>query len=173
MPPEIDFISSPTGALVVIGVSLVIFGITLAWATRPRHQDRHPAFIAAIGTGIALALINIVALLAGWWTGAWSNVSLVVIGALSALAGTGGFALWLGLYCWLERRVKHPLWVYTCVVLLFIPVVLIADPIQIKRGWFDFGNGYTLWTDVLLGQIVMWLPVVLYELVKRRISRAR
>jgi len=162
MSPEMQFLSSPTGSLIVLTLSLLIFVLTRGWATRHRHEDRRLVFAAALGAGLILAGINVVALQVGWWTGAWSGVSLIVVVALCALAGTGGFALWLGLYRWLERRAHHPLRVYTFIVLLFIPVVLIADPIQIRRGWFEFSGGYTLWTDVLLGQIVMWSPVLLY-----------
>jgi len=91
------------------------------------------------------------ALLAGWWMGAWSGVSLHVVVAR-----------------WLKRRAHHPLQVYAGIVLLFIPVVLIADPIQIRRGWFEFSGGYTIWTDVLLEQAVMWPPVLLYVWLQRR-----
>jgi hypothetical protein len=168
MSPEMQFLSSPSGSLIVLALSPLIFGLTLAWATRPGHEDRRLIFAAAPGAGLTLASINVVALLAGWWTGAWTGVPLIATVALCALAGTGGFALWLGLYRWLERRAHHPLRVYTCIVLLFIPVVLFADPIQIQRGWFQFSGGYTIWTDVLLGQVVMWMPALLYEFLKRR-----
>lgn len=164
-----QFLISPSGSGITVTLSFLIFGLTVVWATRPRHTDRRPAFIAALGSGLLLAAINIVAFSAGWWVGAWSNVSLFTVAALCALAGTGGFALWLGLYRWLERHAHHPLRAYAVIVLLFIPVVLIADPIQIQRRWFEFSGGYTIWTDVLLGQVVMWMPVVLYEWLKRRI----
>lgn len=169
MSPEMQFLSSSIGSVIVLALSLLIFGLTLTWARRAGHEDRRPVFVAALGAGLILAGIDVVALPSGWWTGAWSDVSLIVVVALCALAGTGGFVLWLGSYRWLERHTHHPLWLYTIIVLLFIPVVLIADPIQIQRGWFEFSGGYTIWTDVLLGQVVMWMPVLLYVWLRRRI----
>ena len=168
MAPEIQFLSSPSGSVMVVAVSFLIFGLTAVWATRAGHADRRPAFLSAFVCGFVVAGMDIVAILAGWWPGSWTSVPVVTIVALCVLAGTGGFALWLGVYRVLERRARHPLRVYGLIVLLFIPVVLIADPLQIQRGWFEFGGGYTIWMDVLLGQAVMWLPVMLYVWLRKR-----
>jgi hypothetical protein len=178
MPVEIEFLSSPLGGLAVIVFSLLAFGITAWWAFRGADTDhrasadRRAVFAASLGAALVLAAIDVVALLAGWWVGAWSGVPIITTVALTVLAGTGGFALWLALYRALARRVRRPLLAYACVVLLFVPVVLVADPIQVQRGWFEFAGGYTIWTDVALGQIVMWTPVLLYEALRRRGMRA-
>jgi hypothetical protein len=47
--------------------------------------------------------------------------------------------------------------------LAFIPVVLLADPIQMQRNPFTLGNGYTVWTDAIVGQVVMLSPILAYE----------
>ena len=38
-----------------------------------------------------------------------------------------------------------------------------------QRGQFFMGGGYTILADALLGQLVMWSPMVFYELARRRL----
>jgi hypothetical protein len=36
-----------------------------------------------------------------------------------------------------------------------------------QRGQFSMGNGYTIWADAAVGQVVMWSPVLAYEAIRR------
>jgi len=49
--------------------------------------------------------------------------------------------------------------------------VLLVDPIQMERGQFSMGSGYTIWLDALVGQIVMWSPVLFFEAIRRRLGQ--
>lgn len=162
-PPEIAVLSNPLGSAIIVLVGLLIFGATLHWAWRPGWAERRVVLLAALLTGLTLFVINLVAIGAGWWAGAWQGVFPLSLLAICVLLGTGGWLLWLQGYRWLATHVRHPLLTYTGIALLFMPIVLVADSLQIQRGQFTFGSGYTIWIDVLLGQAVLWLPVLLYE----------
>ncbi len=170
-PPEIQILSNPLGSAIIGLVGLLIFGVTLRWAWRPGSAERRVIFLAALFAGLALFVINLVAIGAGWWAGALDSVFTSSLLAICVLLGTGAWLLWLQGYRWLAARVRRPLLTYAGIVLLFIPVVLIVAPLQIRRGQFRFGGGYTIWTDVLLGQAVMGMPVFLYEGLRRRIRQ--
>ncbi|MBI3943329.1 MAG: hypothetical protein HY326_09980 [Chloroflexi bacterium] len=163
LPPEIRVFVDPVSSIIIFVISLGIFILTLAWAWRRENIQRRRVFIAGLLSALILFLIDVIAINANWWSGALQAVPILSLLSVCVLLGTGGFVLWLGLYRWLEVHTRRPLLVYAGIVLIFIPIVLLVDPIQINRGEFIFSGGYTLWTDVLLGQIVMWIPVLLYE----------
>jgi hypothetical protein len=166
-PPEIAFLASPLGGIITIAVALVAFAATIAWARRPGHPDHWPAVLAATGTSLLVALITLLAVAAGWWQGAFFQVPLPVLLAIDLPFSIAGYTLWLGLYRWLRRHARQPFLIYAAAVLLFIPVVLLADQMSMSRGQFELGGGYTVWTDALVGQAVMLSPAVFYEIFHR------
>jgi len=167
-PPEIAFLTSPLGGLIVIAIAIAVLAATIAWARRPGHPDRRAAVLAATGTSVLVALITLLAVYEGWWQGAFFQVPLPVGLAIYFPFSIAGYTLWLGIYRWLARHTRHPFLIYLGVVLLFIPVVLLVDPVQMSRGQFQMGAGYTVWIDALVGQLVMLSPVVFYEFFLRR-----
>jgi hypothetical protein len=96
-----------------------------------------------------VALITLLAVYADWWQGAFLEVPLPISLAIYFLLSVAGYTLWLVIYHWLARHTHHPFLIYLGVVLLFIPVVLLVDPVQISRGQFQMGAGYTVWIDAL------------------------
>ncbi len=172
MSPEIQFLQSPTGGIITIAAALLLFTLTLLWARGTAHRDRRIAVGAAVGTSVLMMLISIVAVVAGWWQGEFFRIPLIVQAAIFLPFSIAGYTLWLGWYRWLAGRTHYAIWIYAAVVLAFIPVVLLVDPIQMQRGHFTLGGGYTVWTDALAGQVVMWSPVAFYELLRRRFRQA-
>jgi hypothetical protein len=170
LPPEIQFLQSPLGGAIVVSVALAAFALTLVWARRPGHPDRWAAVAAATGTSLLVGLITLIAVAAGWWRGAFFAIPLVVAVAIDLPLSIASYTLWLGGYRWLARQTRHAFLIYAVVVLAFIPVVLLVDPIQMERGEFMMGSGYTIWIDALVGQVVMWSPVLFYEASCRRIG---
>ena len=166
-PPEITFLASPLGGIITIAIALVAFAATIAWARRPGHPDRWAAVLAATCTSILVALITLLAVSAGWWRGAFFQVPLPVLLAIHLPFSIAGYTLWLGLYRWLAGHIRQAFITYAAVVLLFIPVVLSVDPIQMSRGQFEMGGGYTVWMDALVGQVVMLSPAAFYEIFQR------
>ena len=167
-PPEIAFLASSFGGSITIAVAIFAFLVALFWARHPGHPDRWAAILAATGTSALMGLITALAILAGWWQGAFLQIPLPVAFAIYLPFSIAGYTLWLGLYRWLVRSTRHAFLIYVLVVLLFIPVVLFVDPIQMSRGQFEMGEGYTIWMDALVGQLVMLSPVVFYEFFLRR-----
>jgi hypothetical protein len=166
MPPEIQFLASPSGGALVVIVALAAFALVIAWAWRPGRPDRRAAVYAAGATSLLVAVVTVIAVIAGWWQGAYFALPLVVLAAIHLPFSIAGYTAWLGTYRWLAGRTRHAFAIYTAVVLCFIPVIILVDPIQMQRGQFSMGNGYTIWSDAALGQLVMWSPVLAYEAIR-------
>lgn len=167
-PPEIAFLVSPLGSGITIVIAVCAFLAILFWARRPSHSDRWTAVLAATGTSILMAVITLLAVSAGWWQGAFLQVPWSVFLAIYLPFSIAGYTLWLGTYRWLVQHTRRPFLIYAGAVLIFIPVVLVVDPIQISRGQFQMGGGYTVWIDALVGQVVMLSPAIFYEFFRHR-----
>jgi hypothetical protein len=167
MPPEIQFLASPAGGALVGIIALATFAVVIAWTRRPGHPDRVAAVYAAGVTSLLVVAVTLVAVSAGWWQGAFLAVPLIVQAAIFLPFSIAGYTLWLGVYRWLAGRTRHAFVIYAVVVLAFIPVVILVDPVQMQRGQFSMGNGYTIWADAAVGQVVMWSPVLAYEAIRR------
>lgn len=166
-PPEFQFLQSPLGGTLVVIVALAAFAMTLIWARRPGHPNRMAAVYAATFTSVLVVAITIVAVAAGWWQGTFFAIPLIVAAAIDLPLSIAGYTLWLGGYRWLAGKTRRAFLIYIVVVLAFIPVVLLVDPIQMQRNQFTLGNGYTVLTDALVGQVVMLSPVLAYEAIRR------
>lgn len=167
IPPEVQFLSSTVGGVITIVVSLVSFALFLLWVSRPEHEDRWPIFYASVGSAVILAVVSAVAVSAGWWGGAFFSIPLATQIAIYLPLGTVGWALWLATYLWLQDHTRHAFLIYAVIVLSFIPITYISDLINMERGQFILSGGYSIWTDVLIGQVVLWSPVLLYEIFRR------
>jgi F0F1-type ATP synthase assembly protein I len=169
MPPEIEFLASPSGGAIVVISSLLLLRITLLWALRQHNPDRIAALLGGTGTAVLVTVVTFLAMIMGWWQGDFFEIPLIVILAIEVPLQIAGYTLWLSWYRWLRRKTARAPFIYGIIVLLFFPIVLLVDPIQMQRGQFFMGGGYTILADALLGQVVMWSPIVFYELARRRI----
>jgi hypothetical protein len=167
-PPEILFLRSPLGGILVVSAALGLLAVTIRWArTQP---DRLAAFIGGTATAIFITTFTFMAMTFGWWVGSFFEIPIIVLLAIEIPLQIAGYTLWLGWYRWLRRRTTWAWLIYGVVVLLlFVPTVISVDPIQMQRGQFSMGGGYTIWWDVLLGQVVMWMPVAFYEMARNRL----
>ena len=166
-PPEFQFLQSPLGGTLVVIVALAAFAAAIIWARRPGHPDRIASVYAATVTSALVLVITIVAVTAGWWQGTLFAIPLIVAATIDLPLSIAGYTLWLGGYRWLASKTRRAFLIYIVVVLAFIPVVLLVDPIQMQRNQFSLGNGYTVLTDALVGQVVMLSPVLAYEAIRR------
>ena len=169
MPPEIAFLASPRGGAIVVVLSLLLLGVTLLWALRQHNSDRIAALLGGTGTAVLVTAVTLLAMLVGWWQGGFFEVPLIVILAIELPLQIAGYTPWLGWYRWLRSRTARAPLIYGIIVLLFIPIIFLVDPIQMQRGQFFMGNGYTILADAFLGQLVMWSAMIFYELARRRL----
>ncbi|HEX2698109.1 MAG TPA: hypothetical protein VHM28_10405 [Anaerolineales bacterium] len=149
--------------------SLLLLGVTLLWALQPRNPERIAALLGGTGTAVLVTIVTVLAMIMGWWQGGFFEIPLIVILAIELPLQIAGYTLWLGWYRWLRGKTAHASLIYGIIVLLFLPVVLLVDPVQMQRGQFFMGGGYTILADALLGQLVMWSPMIFYELARRRL----
>jgi len=169
-PPEIAFLQSPLGGVIVVALALMAFAVTLLWAWN--HPDRIAAMWGGAGTALLVTIVTFIAMAAGWWQGSYTEIPLIVLLAINLPFQIAGYTLWLGWYRWLRGKSRWAWLIYGVIVfLLFIPTVVFVDPIQMQRGQFSMGSGYTIVWDALLGQFVMWSPVAGYELARKRLVK--
>ncbi len=167
VPPEVQFLSDWRGGALTIAVSLLAFAAMLWWAGRPGAGDRWAVVASGIGAALLVSAITFLAVNRGWWGGAFFTVPLPVQLAIYLPLQAAGYAAWTGGYLWLARRHRHALLLYAAVVLAFIPIIWIADQLNIARGQVTLGGGYSVWHDVLSGQVALWSPLLLYWAVRR------
>lgn len=168
VPPEVRFLASPLGAALALALAALACAATLWWARRGDRAGRGALLRAALLSALLLALINLGARALGWWVGPiFAPRPFAVLIALTALGGVPGWTLWLAGYRWLASRLRHALAGYLLLMLVFIPIVTLADRWQMARNEFQMAAGYQIWHDVLLGQLVMAAPVLIYELLHR------
>jgi hypothetical protein len=169
-PPEIAFLQSRLGGVITVAIAFVFFTITLLWAWK--RPDRIATMWGGAGTALLVTIVTFIAMAAGWWQGGYTEIPLIVLLAINLPLQIAGYTLWLGWYRWLRRKTRWAWLMYGVIVfLIFIPTVVFVDPIQMQRGQFNMGGGYSIWWDTLLGQLVMWSPVVGYELARKRLVK--
>jgi hypothetical protein len=167
----IQFLQSSEGGASVMLAAVLIVGSLVLWARQRGHADRYLVLgTAAVLTGL-IACVYVLALLAGWWTGAYFTLSPVVQGAillpLSLLFGT----LWLAGYRWLADHTRQPVAIYVAVSLLIVLAVAIAHRLNIGQGQILVGPGYAVVVEAVFGMLVLWVPVLVYEGLRRNIER--
>ena len=169
-----DFFQSVAGGLVLTLVGVIVYGALLAWARRPGHADRLPAFVAATGMGLVVAAANLGAQALGWWGGHWSYALPIPLQvSFWVLWITPVMTVLLAGYRWLLRHVRRPRLVYALLgLVVFAPFIVVIDTWALSTGRLSLSGGYTIWHDILVGQVFFWLPVLFFE-VARRQARAQ
>ena len=164
----IEFLHSPLGgAAVLVGAVLACAGL-LVWARRP-GAGRSTVVLAAGAVGVCVGALNLVLGAAGVWQSCSYRAPLIVLAALYLLLPIVFFALLLMGYRWLVGHTRHPALVYGAVLLVVVaPLIVIADGLALECGYLAFGAGYTVWMDALVGVVLLSLPVLLYEALRRR-----
>ncbi|MGI9146836.1 MAG: hypothetical protein ACR2IK_09855 [Chloroflexota bacterium] len=150
--------------------TVLIVGGLVIWARQRGHADRLLVLgTAAVLTGL-VAGVYVLALWAGWWTGTYFTVSPVVQAAillpLSLLFGT----FWLAGFRVLADRTRRPVPIYVAVSLLLVLVVAVAHRLNIGQGQILVGPGYAVVVEAVLAMLILWIPVLIYEGLRRNIE---
>ena len=166
---QMDFIQSSYGGVVMaVAWSLAYIG-ALLWARQPNRRDRWLVVAAATCMGVIVFIVNQIAHAVGWW-GWWGYALPLIAQAGLLLLGTSVFftSLLEG-YRWLVSHSQHPLRTYGLImIVILVPLTVLGDLYGLQRGKLSFGGGYTLWQDMLIGQVFAWLPILLYRGIAHR-----
>lgn len=159
---------NPVADMLVIALAPGTVLSLALWARQRGHPERQ-AFVAAITTvGAMSVILNVVAPSVGWWGGRVFEGPLFPLALLTGLRAIFLFALLLLLHRWLAARRRWlALLIYFLILVALIPGVIVADPIFLRSGVLTFGAGYTIWLDLVLGEVFFALPLVLYEFFSR------
>ncbi len=173
-PPLVQqLLSNPVAGTAVVAGALGTAVALLLWSRETRNPDTQ-AFIAAITVaGGMVVILNVLAPALGWWAGPVFAGPLLPLAMLTGLKVMAiYFALLLLLYRWLAaRRQWLALLTYLLILIALIPVTVKADELVLRSGLLTFGNGYTVWHDVLVGEVFFVLPPLFYEFFRRNLRR--
>jgi hypothetical protein len=146
------------------------------WAWQPEHRDRKASVSAIMGAGLLVVLANVVAPAMGWWGDTYFQKGpLLILAVLTGVGAMGGFALVALGYRWLAaRKPKLALLVLGLFMLVLFPAAVgIGDQSALRAGVLTFGGGYTVWHDVMVGEVFFLAPILLYEGLRRRLGVPR
>ena len=151
--------------------AVAIVGGVIVWTRQPGHADRLLVVGTAAVLTVMVAFVYVLALLAGWWSGAYFTVSPIVQAGillpLSLLFGT----LWLAGYRWLADRTRQPVQIYVALSLLLVLAVAVAHRLNIGQGQILVGPGYAVVVEAVFAMLILWIPVLVYEGLRRNIER--
>src|SRR5438309_755267 len=166
--PDIQFFRSELGSLVTIIVTFALCLLVLWWARRPGHADRWLVVLTAAGFGGLVAAMNAVMVAGGWWGGAFFYLPPFMLAILLFLQPALMVVLVLLGYRWLVGHRRHPRLIYALASLIvLVPITIAGDLYGLSSGGIAFGGGYSIGHDVVLAQVLVWVPVGLYETLRR------
>lgn len=173
-PPKLqNWLQDPAVDAVIAMLALGTAASLITWARQSDNPDDMALALALIIDGVLIVIMNIIAPVMGWWHGPYFETRLIPL-ALLHFSAPMPFGLLLLGYRWLAARQR---WLaaalYALLALLMIPGIMRLDNQVLENGWFDWGNGYQLWHDVLLGVILFVIPPILYEAFSRSWRRTR
>jgi hypothetical protein len=123
---------------------------------------------ALITLGVLAVTLNVLAPRLGWWGGRYFEAPLVPLALITALMAMAILGSLLSAYRWLaSRRPRLVVPMYLVLLVALVPLTILGDSMVLRTGTLTFGGGYTLAHDVLLGEVVFALPVIMYELFRR------
>jgi hypothetical protein len=166
-------LQNPIADIIAILVALATSAVLLLWAWQAGHRDRKAYVLAITGAGILVVIANVLAPAIGWWGGTFFQKGpLLILALLTGVGAMGGFALLLMGYRWLAaRKPKLALLVYGLMLLVLLPAAtVLGDQFASRSGVVTFGGGYTVWHDVLVGEVFFLAPILLYEALRRRLE---
>lgn len=170
--PFTVFARSTLGGAVLLAGAIVTSVAVLAWVTRTHKKDRRQAATAAVSFPTSIILLNVVLGRLGVWQSTLYTLpplALVSTMALFLGVGTALMILLLWGYRQLAAHSRHaPLIHGLLLLVVFAPLIVLADSIALAEHYLAFGHGYTVWMDAAVGLMTLAFPVLVYELLQRR-----
>ena len=166
--PLTAFARGTFGGVLLGAAAVTVLVAVLVWASRPGETERRLAAAASvIGAAFAVVLNLIFAGLGVWQSTVYTLPPPVLASML--LLGTALMLLVLSGYRWLARRSRRaPLLYSLLLVVLAPPLIVGGDTLALSQRYLAFGDGYTIWMDVVVGAAIFALPVLAFELLRSR-----
>lgn len=161
--------STPGVVVAVLGAGLVIAGLVW-WARVPGRPERQLTLGASVVLTVMLGAIYWIAVAAGWWTGEYFTLPALSQAALLVCVGLLGCTLWLAGYGWLAEHTPRPMWAYLGVSGLLVVAVALGHVFNIGRGKILVGPEWTIVYEAVAGLLILWMPVLLYEALRRALQ---
>ena len=170
--PFTAFARSTLGGAVLVAVAVAVLLAVLAWVSRPHHRDRRRAAVAAVSFPALIILLNVILGGLGVWQSTLYSLpplAMVSTAVLFLAVGIALMILILSGYRWLSARSRRAPFIYGLLLLVvFAPLIMLADTAALTEHYLAFGHGYTIWMDIALAMITFVLPVLIFELLQRR-----
>ena len=166
----LSLVQRPTGAALVVIVSLVACTAMAWWAWRRTDVEHALVFLAAGALTAVSVVTYVVLVVGGWWQGAYFQTPLLLQLAVFTPVSLAAWLAWLLGYRWLASHSRHPLLIYAIVALLAIPTGILADRSEATGGLVRVAPDGLVWTDMVVGIVVLLAPLLVFEALRRRLS---
>ena len=157
--------------LILATVSLIAITIVALWlwAFRTGHADRRPFAIAIFVTAAAAIAYQALGPSVGWWSGLAFAPPLALQALIYGWQLTSAVALLLLAYRILAAyRPVATLLSYSVVLVLLAPSTVWSERISLQQGDYTFEKGYSPLWDALWFVSLAVLPLLTYEILRRR-----
>jgi hypothetical protein len=160
------------GVVSVLGAAVVVGGV-LAWVRRPEQADRRLAVGVAVVLTLMIGVVYAVAVAMGWWAGAYFRTPLLVQASILLVVALPGCVLWLAGYQWLTDHTRQPLQICFAISVLIILAVAVAHRLNLGQGAILVGPDLAVVWQAAFAMVVLWLPILVYDALRRSIERLR
>jgi hypothetical protein len=146
--PFTVFARSTLGGAVLLASAVVTSAAMLAWVSRTHRKDRRQAATAAVSFPASIILLNVVLGRLGIWQSTLytlPSLALVSTTVLFLAVGTALMILILWGYRQLAAPSRHAPLIYGLLLLVvFAPLIVLADSIALAEHYLAFGHGCTI-----------------------------
>jgi hypothetical protein len=168
----LEFLSSGLGAVTVVGATVAVLATLVVWARQQGHPERVLILAVGLANTALVALIYGIAVAGRWWVGAYFETPAVVQGAILVGVSMIGWTVWLSGYRSLSEHTRQALQIYVAVSVLLVLTVALAHRLNLGRGAILVGPDLTVVLDAVIGLVLLWIPVIIYEALRRTLERA-
>jgi hypothetical protein len=173
--PFTVFARSTLGGAVLLACAVVTSVAVLAWVGRTRKEDRRRA-AAAVSFPTSIILLNVVLGRLGVWQSTLYTLPPLALVSTTVLFSAVGTALMILILLGYRQLATHsrraPLIYGLLLLVVFAPLIVLADSIALAEHYLAFGHGYSIWMDAAVGLMTLALPVLVFELLQRRVPSA-
>ena len=165
--PLTAFARGTFGGVLLGAAAVTVLVAVLVWASRPGETERRLAAAASVIGAAFTVVLNLIFAGLGVWQSTVYTLPPPVLASM-LLLGTALMLLVLSGYRWLARRSRRAPLLYSLLLVVLAPLIVGGDTLALSQRYLAFGDGYTIWMDVVVGAAIFALPVLAFELLRSR-----